>query len=331
MPPFTIGTSIGVGVGVGMFLLLVLLTSVVVLILVVVVTVVRRRKAANKQKRGTPLRDSLWYNNSVVVMQEMEMEKEGVTADNGDGYEDVNYDECEEDGPVEDVFNHYEFDDRKEHIMTKKAPASKDNDQSEDDDDPVEDVFNHYEFDDSTEHIMNRKTPALKDNDQSEDEDDSFEDVFNHYEFDDRMEYNMISKPPASKDNDPSEDDDDSVEDGFNPYKVVDRKEHIKSTNTTAPKESPTSVSATNVTAIYAVVDKSKKKAIREAEEGSTVANEDQYAMLMEKHGKMTDTWEGVVMCGGVEEEQYDDTVDIWNKPQADSRPCQSSEGDYNC
>ena len=274
------------------------------------------------------MRDSLWYNNSVVVEQEMEMIKEGVTADNGDGCEDVNYDEREENGPVEDVFNHYEFDDRKEHIMTKKAPAPKDNDQSEDDDDPVEDVFNHYEFDDSTKHIMNRKTPALKNNDQSEDDDDSFEEVFNHYEFDDRMEYNMTTKPPASKDNELSEDDDDSVEDGFNPYEVVDRKEHIKSTNTIAAKESSTPVSATNVTAIYAVADKSKKKAIREAEKGSTVANKDQYAMPMEKHGKMTDTGEGVVMCGGVEEEQYDDTVAIWTEPQAVSS--QSSERDYN-
>ena len=316
------------GVGVGMFLLIVLLTSVVVLILAVVVVVVVRRKGANKQKSGTPLRDGLWCNNSVVVEQEMEMKKEGVTADNGDGYEDVNYDGREENGPVEDVFNHYEFDDSTKHIMNRKTPALNNNDQSEVDDDSFEEVFNHYEFDDRKDHIMTKKTPAPKDNDQSEDDDDQVEDVFNHYEFDDRMEYNMTTKPPASKDNELSEDDDDSVEDGFNPYEVVDRKEHIKSTNTTAPKESPTPVSATNVTAIYAVVDKSKRKAIRVAEEGSTVANEDQYAMPMEKHGKMTDTGEGVVMCGSVEEEQYDDTVASWNEPQAVSS--QSSEGDNN-
>ena len=253
MLPFPIGTFIGVGVGVGMFVLLVLLTSVVVLIL----AVVERRKGAHKQKRSTTLRDNLWCDNNVVVEQEMEMEREGVTADNGDGYEDVNYDEREEDDPVEDVFNHYEFDDRKGHIMNKKTPSPKDNDQSEDDDDPIED--------------------------------------------------------------------------GLNPYDVVDRKEHLKNTNTTAPKESSTPASATNVTAVYAVVDKSKKKAIREAEKGSTVANEDQYAMPMEKYGKMTDTGEGIVMCGGVEEEQHDDTVALWTEPQADSRPCQSSEGDYNC
>ena len=95
MPPFPIGTFIGVEVGVGMFLLLVLLTSVVVLVLVVV----ERRKGAHKQKRGTPLTDNLWCDNSVVVMQEMEMKKEGVIADVS--YQDVDYDKGEDD-PVED-------------------------------------------------------------------------------------------------------------------------------------------------------------------------------------------------------------------------------------
>ena len=254
MLPFPIGTFVGVGVGVAMFFLLVLLTALVVLILAVVV---ERRKRAHKQKRSTTLRDNLWCDNSVVVEQEMEMKTEGVTADNGDGYEDVDYDKGEDDAPFEDVFNHYEFDNSMEHIMNTKAPAPKDNDQSEDDDD--------------------------------------------------------------------------QVEDDFNPYEVVDRKEHIKNTKTTAHKDSSTPVSATSVTAIYAVVDKSKKKAIREVEEGSTVGHEDQYAMPMENHGKITDTGEGAIVCVGVEEEQYDDTVAFWNRPQAESKPCQPSEGDYNC
>ena len=122
MPLSPIDTFIGVGVGVAMFLL-VLLTSVVVLILVVVL--VRKRKGDNKQKRSTPLTDNLRCNNSVVVMQEMEMKREGVTADNGDGYEDVDYDQGEEDDPVEDGIKQYEFDDRKEHIKNTNTPAPK--------------------------------------------------------------------------------------------------------------------------------------------------------------------------------------------------------------
>ena len=123
MPPFPIGTFVGVGVSVAMFLFLVLLTLVVVIILVVVV--VERRKGANKQKRSTPLTDNLRCNNSVVVTQEMEMIKEGMTSDNGDGYEDVDYDLGEDDDPVEDSIKQYEFDDRKEHIKNTNTPAPK--------------------------------------------------------------------------------------------------------------------------------------------------------------------------------------------------------------
>ena len=72
-----IGTFIGVGVGVTMFLLLVLSISVVLILVVVVV----RRKAACKQKRDTTMGDSLHYNNTVVVNQEMEQKDEGVNAD----------------------------------------------------------------------------------------------------------------------------------------------------------------------------------------------------------------------------------------------------------
>ena len=123
----------------------------------------------------------------------------------------------------------------------------------------------------------------------------------------------------------------DPVEDGFNPYEVADRKEHTKNTNTPAPKESSTPASAFDVPAIYAVVDKSKKKVIREAEDGPIDANSDQHAMAMETHGEIADAGERVVACDGLEEEQYDETVVFRNEPEVDSKPCQPSEGDYNC
>ena len=197
-----------------MFLLLVLLLSVVVVVLVVVAM---KKKAAYKLKSDTLLGDNLWCDNNVVVEQEMEMKDEGVTAEDRDGQQNVDDDQCEEEDPVED---------------------------------------------------------------------------------------------------------------GFNPYEVADRKEHTKNTNTPVPKESSTPVSATDVPAIYAVVDKSKKKAIREAKDGPTDAHSDQCSMLMETHGEITDTGERVVACDGLEDEQYDETVVFRNEPEVDSKPCQPSEGD---
>ena len=149
------------------------------------------------------------------------------------------------------------------------------------------------------------------------------------------QEMEMINEAVTAEDRDGQQNVDndngekeDTVEDGFNPYEVADRKEHTKNTNTPVPKESSTPASATDVPATYAVVDKSKKKAIREAKDGPTDANSDQCTMPMETHDEITDAGERVVACDGLEEEQYDETVVFRNEPEADRKPCQPSKGD---
>ena len=129
MSPFPIGTFIGVGVGVGMFLLLVLLTSVVVLVLAVVVVVVRRKRV-NKQKRHRRKGKNLQYNNTAVVMKEMEKKENGVGPsfesidiyDTPDGYQYVDKVTDEEDCPM--PFPPYEAVERTEHgrIPVPKKP-----------------------------------------------------------------------------------------------------------------------------------------------------------------------------------------------------------------
>ena len=102
----------------------------------------------------------------------------------------------------------------------------------------------------------------------------------------------------------------DLFSDGFNHYEVADRQVHSKNT-TPATKES-TPASATNETAVYAAVNKSKKKGPKK-ETGDVFLithKEDPYAMPIKKEGKLTDEGEAVVRSGGVEkEEQYDDMV----------------------
>ena len=122
-------------------------------------------------------------------------------------------------------------------------------------------------------------------------------------------------------------------DDGFDPYEVVDRKVHTKSANKPAPKESASTASATNVSAVYATVDKSRKKgAKKETGGGCTVTNTDEYAMPMKKMDKMADKGEGVVESSSVEDgEQYDDTVGFKYEPKADSGPWQPSEGGSKC
>ena len=133
----------------------------------------------------------------------------------------------------------------------------------------------------------------------------------------------------ADKDND---EDEDPFEVGFDPYEVVDRKVHTKNAKKPAPRESAPTASATNASAVYAVVDKSKKTAKKETEVESTATNNDQYAMPMRKNmGKMTDKGEGVVEIGGVEEEQYDDTVGFKYETKADSKSWQPIEGSFKC
>ena len=103
----------------------------------------------------------------------------------------------------------------------------------------------------------------------------------------------------------------DSCNDVFNPYEVIDRKVHSKNTMAPAPEESSTPASATNGPAVYATVDKSKKKGPKET--GDVVMfthKDDQYAMPMKKEAKLTEKGEAVVKSGGMEEEeQNDDTV----------------------
>ena len=101
---------------------------------------------------------------------------------------------------------------------------------------------------------------------------------------------------------------------GYNPYEVVNREALGKNTMTPTPKVSSTAASATKVDAVYAVVDKSKKKgAKKKTEVESTVVNkEDLYALPMRKAVKMTDEGGGVVVSGGVEEGgHYDDVVEL--------------------
>ena len=100
--------------------------------------------------------------------------------------------------------------------------------------------------------------------------------------------------------------------DGFSHYEVADRIIHSKNTKTPALKEPSTPASATNGPAVYATVDKSKKKGPKKEKNHvfSITHKEDQYAMPIKKEGKLTDIGEAVVGSGGVEEEeQYDDMV----------------------
>ena len=80
---------------------------------------------------------------------------------------------------------------------------------------------------------------------------------------------------------------------------------------TPALKESSTPTSANNGSAVYAAVNKSKKKGPKETENGVTFSHKDeQYAMPIKKEGKLTDKGKAVVRSRGVEEEeQYDVTV----------------------
>ena len=201
----TISTFIGVGIGVSIFLLLVL-SIVVVLIMVVVVV---KRKAACKQKRDVVVNVNPYYNNTVVVLQEQEMQRVG--ADNIAAHS-INQ------GETEDLLNF---------------------------------------------------------------------DV------------------------------------GYNPYEVVDKTLHSKNTLTPTPQVSPTPASAAMVDAVYAVVDKSKKKgAKKKTEDEPTVINKDDlYAMPMAKEVKMMDEVGGVVVSSGVEGELYDDVVELAYKAKADSIP----------
>ena len=111
----------------------------------------------------------------------------------------------------------------------------------------------------------------------------------------------------------------------YNPYEVVNREVLSKNTMTPTPNVFSTPASATMVDAVYAVVNKSKKKGAKKekTEDEPTIASKDNlYAMPMTKEVKMTDKGRGMVVSGGVEEgELYDDVVELTYKAKADSIP----------
>ena len=115
--------------------------------------------------------------------------------------------------------------------------------------------------------------------------------------------------------------DDDNPLDGFITDEVINRRQNIKNTKTPAPKDSPTPASAPNVPAVYAVVNEKKKRGAKKTENRFTVANKDpRDVMLMKKMATMTVKEEGVVVSGGVEEEEKrDDMVEFRYEPKADS------------
>ena len=93
---------------------------------------------------------------------------------------------------------------------------------------------------------------------------------------------------------------------------------------TPTPKDSSNPASATVVDAVYAVVDKNKKKGMKKkTEDKPTVINKDDlHAVPMAKEVKMTDKGGGMVVSGGVEEvEHYDDVVELTYKTKTDSIP----------
>ncbi len=102
---------------------------------------------------------------------------------------------------------------------------------------------------------------------------------------------------------------DDNPLDGFISYEVIDRRQNIKNTKTPAPTDSPTPDSAPNGPAVYGVVNKKKKRGAKKTENGFTVASNDpRNVMPMKKMATMTVKEEGVVMSGGVEEEEKCET-----------------------
>ena len=85
----------------------------------ILAAVVVKRKAAYKQKGGTKMRDSAYYNNVAVVKQKVELEDKGLDAD----YDDVG--EGKENGSIDDVFDLYEDVDSKAQIKRTQKPAPK--------------------------------------------------------------------------------------------------------------------------------------------------------------------------------------------------------------
>ena len=104
-----------------------------------------------------------------------------------------------------------------------------------------------------------------------------------------------------------------SIADGCVQYENTGRMECTK---TRAQKKSSTPARATIVHAAYAVTGVSNMitnqphvKKPEEPDYGYFAKDNDLYAVPMMKRGRMTDNGEVVVVSGGMEEEQYDDTA----------------------
>ena len=104
------GSPTVVGVSVGVLVLLVLWIVVAIVVVVVVV----RRKAACKQKRDVTVGDNPFYQNTVVVIQEAEMQEQSTDAHFRDAQrlQGADNDLGDEEDPFDVGYKHYEVDDR---------------------------------------------------------------------------------------------------------------------------------------------------------------------------------------------------------------------------
>ena len=124
-----------------------------------------------------------------------------------------------------------------------------------------------------------------------------------------------------------------SVVKGFHPYEDVESKTQMKNTKTPTPKESSTPASATNVgeVQLYAVVDKSKKKRVKQKQEedGCAVTTKDDlYSGPMKKKSKRKNVDEGIAATdSAVKSEEYDDVAELNYERKADSKPGQQCRG----
>ena len=104
------GSPTVLGVSVGVFVLMVLWTVVAI---IMVVVVVRRKAETRKQKRDVTVGDP-FYQNTAAVMQEAEMQEQGIDAHCRDAQHLQGADKelGEEEDPFDVGYNHYEVPDR---------------------------------------------------------------------------------------------------------------------------------------------------------------------------------------------------------------------------
>ena len=119
MLPFSVGNQSRSGIFIGVWVGVCVLFAVLTLVALILAVVVVKRKAAYKQKGGTKMMDSAYYNNAAVVQQKVELEEKGLGAD----YDDVGEDK--EKVSIVDAFDPYENVDSKAQIKSSKTPAPK--------------------------------------------------------------------------------------------------------------------------------------------------------------------------------------------------------------